>query len=82
MECLTIDVQRKLIGIDDSSEEVEVLREEVFEFLADKDSSDIQLDLRLLLVEFLHHVEGCPFGNEQQCTKLDVSALCSEVLPH
>ena len=53
LEHFTGDVQRQVFGVDDSLDEVEVVRHQVFTVVHDEDTADVQLDgvFRLLVLE-------------------------------
>ena len=59
LERLTGDVERQILGVDDTLDEVEVLGDEVLAVVHDEDTADVELDVVALLLR-LEEVEGCP----------------------
>ncbi len=54
---LTGDVEREILGVDDSFHEVKVLGNEVFAVVHDEDTANIELDVVALLLGF-KEIEG------------------------
>ena len=54
---LTGDVERQILGVDDTLDEVEVLGNEVLAIVHDEDTADIELDVVALLLR-LEEIEG------------------------
>ena len=54
---LTGDVQRQILGVDDTLDEVEVLGDELLAIVHDEDAADVELDVVALLLG-LEEVEG------------------------
>ena len=50
LERLTRNVERKILGVDDTLDEVEVLGDEVLAVVHDEDTADIELDVVALLL--------------------------------
>ena len=50
LQCLTGDVERKIFGVDDTLDEVEVLGNEVFTVIHDEYTADIEFDVVALLL--------------------------------
>ena len=66
---LTGDVERQILGVDDTLDEVEVLGNEVFTVVHDEDTADVKLDVVALLL-CLKEIEGC--------TAQPISHICQE----
>ena len=62
LEGLTRDVERQVLGIDDTLDEVEVLGDEVLAVVHDEDAADVELDVVALLLG-LEEVERRTMGN-------------------
>jgi len=78
LQHLTGNVERKILRIDNSLEEVEVLRDELFTVVHDEDSPDVQLDVVLLLL-VLEEVKGSALWHEEKGPELEL-AFNGEVL--
>lgn len=50
LECLTRDVKREILRVDDTLDEVEVLGDEVLAVVHDEDAADVELDVVALLL--------------------------------
>ena len=50
LQCLTRDVQRQVLGADDTLDEVEVLGDGVFAVVHDEHAADVELDVVALLL--------------------------------
>ena len=50
LEGLTGDVERKILGVDDTLYEVEVLRDKILAVVHDEDTADVELDVVALLL--------------------------------
>lgn len=61
---LSGDVEGKVIGVDDTLDEVEPFGDEFFAIVHDENSSDVELDVVALLLSF-EHVEGSSLGDEE-----------------
>jgi molybdopterin-guanine dinucleotide biosynthesis protein len=61
LEGLSRDVKGKVLRVDDSSDKVEVLGDQVLAVVHDEDSSDVELDVVALLLG-LEEVKGSPEG--------------------
>jgi hypothetical protein len=59
LEGLSGDVEGKILRVDDSSDEIEVLGDEVLAVVHDEDSSDVELNVVPLLLG-LEEIEGSP----------------------
>ena len=57
LQRLTRDVERQILGVDDTLDEVEVLGDEVLAVVHDEDAADVELDVVALLL-LLEEVEG------------------------
>jgi len=53
----TRNVERKVLGVDDTLDEVEVLRDDVFAIIHDEDTADVEFDVVALLLG-LEEIEG------------------------
>jgi hypothetical protein len=78
LEGLSGDVEGEVLRVDDTSDEVEVLGDEVLAVVHDEDSSDVELDVVALLLR-LEEVEGGSLGNVEDGLELELS-LDGEVL--
>ena len=58
LKCLTRDVERQVFRIDDTLDEVEILRNEVLAVVHDEDTADVELDIVALFLA-LKQIEGC-----------------------
>jgi hypothetical protein len=63
LEILSGDIERKVLRINYSPNEAEVLRDEFLAVVHDEDSSHVKLDVVFLLLG-LEHVEGSTLGHE------------------
>lgn len=72
LEHLTGNVQGKIFGIHDSLDEVQVLGDQLFAVVHDEDTTDVQLDVVLLLLVF-EQVEGSPLGDKKEGTELQLT---------
>merc|ERR1719498_92680 len=78
LEHLAGDVERKILGIDDTLDKGEVLGDDVLAVVHDEDAAHVQLDVvRLLLA--VEHVEGGALGDEEHGLELELT-LDGEVL--
>jgi hypothetical protein len=75
---LTRDVEGKVLRVDDTLDEVEVLGDEVLAVVHDEDSSNVELDVVPLLLG-LEEVEGSSLGDVQDGLELELT-LNGEVL--
>ena len=50
LQRLTRDIERQILGVDDASDEVKILGNDVFAIIHDKDASHIKLDIVTLLL--------------------------------
>ena len=57
LEGLTRDVERKILGVDDTLDEVEVFGDEILAVVHDEDAADVELDVVALLLR-LEEVKG------------------------
>ena len=57
LECLTRDVEREILRVDNTLDEVEVFRDEVVAVVHDEDTADVELDVVTLLLR-LEEIEG------------------------
>jgi hypothetical protein len=78
LEGLTRDVEGEILRVDDTLDEVEVLRDEVLAVVHDEDAADVKLDVITLLLG-LEKVEGSTLGNEKNCLEFELT-LYREVL--
>jgi hypothetical protein len=78
LEDLTRDVKGKIVGIDDTLNEGEPLGAELLAVILDKDSSDVELEVVLLLL-VLEEIEGSSLGNEEEAGEFELT-LNGEVL--
>ena len=58
LKCLTGDVERQVFRIDDTLDEVEVLRNEVLAVIHDEHTADVEFDIVALFLA-LKKIEGC-----------------------
>ena len=72
LEILSADVEREVLGVDDTSNEAEVLGDQFLAVVHDEDSPDVELDVVFLLLG-LKHVEGSAFGDEDDGFELESS---------
>mmetsp|Transcript_3790 Transcript_3790/g.8089 ORF Transcript_3790/g.8089 Transcript_3790/m.8089 type:complete len:555 (-) Transcript_3790:561-2225(-) len=80
LKSLTRNVEGKILGINNSLDETEPLGHEIFTVVHDEDTTDIQLDVIVLLLgSSLELVEGSTLRAEQNGTELKLS-LHREVL--
>merc|ERR1719463_498778 len=78
LQHLTGDVERKVLGVDDTLDETEPLGDDVLAVVHDEDAAHVQLDVvRLLLA--VEHVKGRALGHEEHALELEL-ALDGEVL--
>mmetsp|Transcript_11361 Transcript_11361/g.13447 ORF Transcript_11361/g.13447 Transcript_11361/m.13447 type:complete len:635 (+) Transcript_11361:368-2272(+) len=70
---LTRDVQRKGIGVNNTSQEGEILGDKLFELVRDEYTTHVQLDRSVLAVVVVHVVGGSGGGNEQKGLELNVT---------
>merc|ERR1719515_68600 len=78
LQHLTGDVERKVLGVDDTLDETEPLGDDVLAVVHDEDAAHVQLDVvRLLLA--VKHVEGRALGHEEHALEREL-ALDGEVL--
>lgn len=78
LEELSGDVQGEIFGINDSLDETHPFGDELFAVVHDEDSSDVELDVVLLLLG-LEHIEGGSLWDEEDGLELELS-LDGEVL--
>ena len=78
LECLTRQVQGKILRVDDTLDEAEPLRDELSSIVSDEDTADVELDVVLGLLG-LEQVEGSTLGNEEDSAELELT-LNGEVL--
>lgn len=52
LECLTRDVEREVFRVDNTLDEVEILRDKVLAIVHNEDTADIELDVIALLLGF------------------------------
>jgi hypothetical protein len=72
LKILSADVKREIFGVNDTSDEAEVLGDEVLTVVHDEHSSHIELDVVFLLLGF-EHVEGSPLGDEDDGLELETT---------
>lgn len=77
LEGLSGDVEGEILRVHDSSDEVEVLRDEVLAVVHDEDSSDVELDVVPLLLG-LEEIEGSPMERSESEKKSDASRTAIE----
>jgi len=63
LEILSRDVEGEILGVNNTSDEAKIFRDEVFAVVHDEDSSDVELDVIFLLLGF-EHVEGSSLGDK------------------
>ena len=66
------DVERKVLGVDDTLDKVEILGNNVFAIVHDKNTADVKFDVIALLLR-LEEVEGSAFGNEDNSFKFELT---------
>lgn len=64
LQGLTRDVEREILRVNDTLDEVEVLGDEVLAIVHDEDTANIELDVVALLLR-LEEIEGCTTMDEQ-----------------
>jgi hypothetical protein len=74
------DVERKIFGVDDTLEEVEIFRNEVFAVIHGENTADVKFNV-VALLHRLEEVEGSAFGNEDYGPKFELTRD-REVLDH
>lgn len=72
LEILSADVEREVLGVDDTSDEAEILGDQFLAVVHDEDPPDVELDVVFLLLG-LKHVEGSAFGDEDDGFELESS---------
>ena len=70
LERLTRDVERQVLGVDDTLDEVEVLGDELLAIVHDEDAADVELDVVALLLR-LEEVEGSTANKNTSALDLD-----------
>merc|ERR1712017_39494 len=78
LEHLAGNVERKVLGVDDTLDEAEELGDELVAAIGDEDTAHVELDVGLLL-GWLEHVEWCALWHEEESLELEL-ALHGEVL--
>jgi len=78
LEILSGDVEGEIFRVDHTSDEAEVLGDEILAVVHDEHSSDVELDVVFLLLG-LEHVEGGTLGHEDDRFELE-TALNGELL--
>ena len=78
LEHLSRDVEREILRVDDTLDEIEVLWDQLFAVFHDEHTSDVQLDVVLHLA-ILKQVKGGAFRDEKERTELEL-ALDGKVL--
>jgi len=63
LEILSRDVEGEILGVNNTSDEAKIFRDEVFAVVHDEDSSDVEFDVVFLLLGF-EHVEGSSLGDK------------------
>jgi len=63
LEILSGDVEGEILGVNNTSDEAKIFRDEVFAVVHDEDSSDVEFDVVFLLLGF-EHVEGSSLGDK------------------
>ena len=76
LESLSGDVEGEILRVDDSSDEVEVLGDQILTVVHDEDSSNVELDVVSLLLG-LEEIEGSP-GNEKRVEEKEVGRVSFE----
>lgn len=72
LERLTGDVERKVLRVDNTLDEVEVLGDEVLAVVHDEDTANVELDVVALLLR-LKEVERSTFGDEEDGLELKLT---------
>ena len=72
LEHLTGNVEGQILGIHDSLDEVQVLGDQFLAVVHDEDTTDVQLDVVLLLLVF-EQVEGSSLGDKEESTELQLT---------
>ncbi len=73
LESLTRDVERQVIRVNDTADELEVLGEEIIELVRDEHAADIQLEVLSVLAILLVQVLGGLGRNEQDGSENDLT---------
>ena len=63
LEILSADVKRKIFRVNNTSDETKILGDKILAVVHDENSSDIELDIVLLLLG-LEHIERSSLGNK------------------
>jgi len=72
LECLTREVQRKVLGINNTLDEAEPLWDEIGGIVSDEDAADVKLDVVLGLLR-LEEVERCSLRNEEDSAEFELT---------
>ena len=80
LQRLARHVQRQVVGIHNTAQEVQVARHQIFKFIGNEYLPDVQSELRVLVVVGVVHVEGHLARHEENGLELDL-ALGLEVDP-
>ena len=72
LEILSADVERKIFGVNHTSDESKIFRDQLFAIVHNEDSSNVQFNIIFLLL-CLEHIEGCSLGNENYRFEFETS---------
>jgi hypothetical protein len=72
LKILSADVKRKIFRVNNTSHEAKILGNEILTVVHDENSSDIELDVVLLLLG-LEHIERSSLGNKDDRSELKTS---------
>jgi hypothetical protein len=72
LEHFTRNVKRKILRIDDSLHEVQVLGDELLAVVHDENTADVQFDVVLLLAVF-KQIERCTAWDEEESAELELA---------
>lgn len=71
LEVLTRDIERDIVGVNNSPNEIEVSRKKIFEGIRDKNSANVKFEVLVLVSEL--KVTGSLLGNEKNGSEFNFS---------
>jgi len=72
LEEFSRNVKREILRVDDTLDEVKILRDEIFAVVHDEDSTDVELDVIFLLLGF-EEIEGSTLGDEEDSSEFELT---------
>jgi hypothetical protein len=72
LEGLSGDVQREIVGVDDTFDEGKPFWDEIFAIIHDEYSSDVEFEVVLLLL-VLEEIERCSLWDEEESSELKLT---------